>query len=294
MAFITDERPLLTGALLLFSIAMAGVPLGGETATGLLCLGLLLVGLPHGALDIERLKLARDAGRRSVAGLFALYLALALGTFLVWQASPVGAMGLFLLTATIHFSEDWETLPDPLLALGTAAALLSAPALFHLEELSAIFATVTGSADAALLAELMRAVAPVAFGLALAGMAAMVRSGEERAALTTVLLLSAMLLLPPVAGFFLFFCLFHSPRHLGEAWRSLSLSRERRLAIGIALTLAALGLAAALTGLEARGGLTASLVAATFMTFSILTVPHMLAPHVVALLGSAAGRTARG
>lgn len=277
----TDARLLLSFALCLGVLIALGLPLEGDPASSLLCALLLLVGLPHGALDIERLKQAQGSGPLQVAGLFLLYLALAGVTFALWQQSPVLAMGLFLFSAMLHFAEDWPDMPDPILALGMAAALLSAPALLHKEALGDIFAMVTGADGGALLAEALRTVAPVALALALVGTVALARKGLRDEALCCLVLLTAMLLAPPIAGFALFFCVYHSPKHLGESWRALAADRRRLLAISIALTGVALALAVGLTLLETRGALSGSLVAATFMTLSILTVPHMLAPLVV-------------
>lgn len=280
-ALRTDARPLLAFGLLLLLLVGAGLPLESDLATFILCTLLLLVGLPHGALDIERLKQAQSSGPLQVAGLFLLYLLLAGLTFVLWQQSPVLAMGLFLFSAMLHFAEDWPDMPDPILALGMAAALLSAPALVHKHSLGAIFAEVTGAAGGALLAEILQTIAPVALALAMVGVIGLARKGFRDEALCCVVLLAAMLMAPPIAAFALFFCVYHSPKHLSETWRELVADRKRMLAISIALTGVALAIAVGLTLLEARGNLSSSLVAATFMTLSILTVPHMLAPLLV-------------
>ena len=273
-------RRVLAGFLVLLLLLAAGLPLAGTAASTLFCLALLVLGLPHGALDIERMKSANRTSWHESLGLFALYLALAVMTYVAWKISPVIAMTMFLGCAVLHFSEDWASMDHPLLALGTAAALLASPALLHKEELRAIFAIVTGAEQGALLAEVMRAVAPVALGLAVIGIIGLVQSGRPRQAACCGLLLTAMIVAPPLAAFALFFCLYHSPLHLREAWTSVTASRNGRLAVGAALTAASAGLAALLAGAEWRGSLPDSLVAATFMTFSVLTVPHMLSPLI--------------
>jgi hypothetical protein len=58
----------------------------------------------------------------------------------------------------------------------------------------------------------------------------------------------------------------------------------------VPLTLAAGGIALVLFGLEIRAALPDRIMAASFMTLSILTVPHMLVPLIVAVL---AGRERR-
>lgn len=269
---------------LLLAASLAGAPLSEPRPTAIFCLLLLLIGLPHGALDIERLKQAHGAGWSQVVGLFALYLGLAAVMLTLWLLSPVLAMGLFLLTAVMHFAEDWPAMAAPILRFGMAAALLCMPALLYKAELGAIFAVVTGAANGALLAELMRALAPVALALAVIGLVSLSREGLRVDAGCGAMLLATMLLAPPIAGFALFFCVFHSPRHLAEAWQALSGDRKRLLGILLALTGGAMALAALMAGLEVRDGLPARLVAATFMTFSILTVPHMLVPPIVARL----------
>ena len=273
-------RVLAVGAALL-AMSTAGVALGTDAATAVVCSLLLLVGLPHGALDIEQLKGAGRAGAAQLAGLFALYCGLAGAMFGLWQLSPVLAMALFLVTATIHFSEDWRAMGEPLLGGGMALSLLTAPALLHRAELRGIFAAVSGTAQGGGIAEFLLLLAPVAALVAIAGMFGLLRRDFRRQAIIAAVVLAAMILAPPIAGFALFFCVYHSPRHLRDSWNSLTLGRTRLLLIGGALTLAALGLTAALSVIEWRGAASASLTAATFMTFSILTVPHMLAPLLV-------------
>jgi Brp/Blh family beta-carotene 15,15'-monooxygenase len=282
-ATIMDARFLrvLAGFVVLFLLLGAGVPLEGASATAWFCLLLLLVGLPHGALDIERLKSAARAGWQESLALFLLYLALAGATYAAWVLSPVLALGLFLLCAVLHFSEDWESMDDPLLALGTATALLASPALLHKDALGAIFAVVAGKQDGALLAEGLRVIAPVALALAVAGMIGLVRARKSVEAGCCVLVLAAMLFAPPIAGFVVYFCLYHSPIHLREAWLAVRASRRWRLAVGAGLTAASAGIAAVLAQAQWRGSLDDSLLAATFITFSVLTVPHMLAPLIV-------------
>ena len=274
-------RRVLSGFGILVLLIAAGAPLSSTNASTMFCLALLLFGLPHGTLDIERMKSAAQTGWHETFGLFGIYLALAAATYAAWVFSPVLAMALFLGCAVLHFSEDWLEMDDPLLALGTAAALLASPALLHREDLRAIFALVTGAAEGALLAEVLRAVAPVAIGLSVAGIAGLVRSGRPRQAICCALLLTAMIVAPPLAAFCLFFCLYHSPMHLRAACRSVTMSRNGQLIVGSGLTAAAAGFAAVLASAEWRGSLPGSLVAATFVTFSVLTVPHMVSPLIV-------------
>ena len=257
-----------------------GVALDGPTGTISFCLLLLIVGMPHGALDIERLKTAELAGRSHLLQLLALYVGLAGAMLLVWQISPVFAMAAFLMTSALHFSEDWEVVGEPFLSSGTAVALLTAPTLLHAPQLREIFIAVTGSPQAASLADGMLLFAPVSLGLGAIAILTLWQRGWRANACVSAVVLIAMTLLPPIAAFALFFCAYHSPLHLREVWTGLDGSRMRLLGITLLITSLALLICAVLVMIEWRGALSDSLVAATFMTLSILTVPHMLAPPI--------------
>ena len=86
-----------------------------------------------------------------------------------------------------------------------------------------------------------------------------------------------MLILPPVIGFAVFFGLFHSPRHFREGWAALGSDIQPGTTIRVAgTTLAGLGIAAMIYAVNERLSLPTGLLAASMMTLSVLTVPHML------------------
>jgi Brp/Blh family beta-carotene 15,15'-monooxygenase len=100
-----------------------------------------------------------------------------------------------------------------------------------------------------------------------------------------------MTVLPPVFGFALYFCLLHSPRHFSGALQTLSWHRVGQwIAVVAPLTLAALGLAAVIYRLELRPSISDQIVAASFMTLAVVTVPHMLVPRLVDLIDAASRR----
>ncbi len=286
----------LTIAVALTGIAYAaGAPLAAGGPTVAACLALLLVGLPHGALDIELLKRGtalaegKAGGIGSVGLLLLAYLGLAGAMLLLWRAAPVLALVAFLLTAVAHFGEDWAEADQPALALGTAAALLCAPALTHHDQLAAVFQQLCGTMRAASIADGMLMLAPVALAIAAVTVLRLVTLGRTAQGVATVAVLTAMVTLPPVIGFALFFCVHHSPRHLRDAWRSLARRRVALSKIGratVSVTVAALGIAALLYATEFRVELAARTIAAAFTTLSILTVPHMALPAIVARLSN--------
>lgn len=281
----SDRPPLVLalGAAACGLALLAGAPLGGAVATSVACLMLLVFGLPHGTLDLELIKDRSRGPWTGLASLLVLYLGLAAAMLALWQVAPVLALGAFILTAAVHFSEDWEGTGSRFLELGMALGLLCAPTLIHREALSQIFIGLTGQAGAWIIADLMLLVTPVALVVAVVAVSALWSSGRKVQAAGATLTLAAMVVLPPIVGFALYFCFFHSPRHFRESlfvldWRGFA----RWGWVVVPLTLAAGGIALGLFGLEIRAALPDRIMAASFMTLSILTVPHMLVPLIVA------------
>lgn len=266
----------------LMALHLATGLLSTEAATMAACGAILLFGLPHGTLDLELIKLERSAGAARMSGILALYLGLAGVMYMMWQVAPVAALIAFIVIAVIHFAEDWEAAGSAFLAQGIALALLTAPAFGHRVELAGLFVALSGVSEAAVVADIMLLLAPVSLAVAAVAFAAMWQAGQGRLAVSGVGAVLGLALLPPAVGFALFFCLLHSPRHFGAALALLApVIRGRWLRVVAPLTLAALGIAAVLFGLEARADTASRIVAASFMTLSILTVPHMLVPVVL-------------
>ncbi len=264
--------------LSLLAAAAAGLPLSGSAALIAACTAILVFGLPHGALDVEVIRI-RGAGENGRAAILTVYVGLAALTATAWLVAPVAALAGFLGIAVVHFAEDWTEMQSRFLATGFAAALIAAPALLHRQAVAGIFVALTGTPMAARLADGLLMVAPVALAVAAVGIAALIASRRFVAAAAAAASLVALLALPPVPGFALFFCLFHSPRHFVGALRA---ARRWRVANWLPVVVPVTGAALAIvTGVYLlHGGLAVPdrLGAATFMALSILTVPHMLAP----------------
>jgi len=262
------------GAIVLIAPLTASL---ASSATTLLCLSLLIFGLPHGSLDIAMLRRSATLGARHVALIVTLYLGLAAITYALWVYASVAALASFLLIATVHFAEDWSDDLPPFFAVGAAVALLASPALLHSQAIAEIFVSLTGESSAVTIADLSILIAPVALIATGSAVWLMLREGKTARALETIAVVGGMVLLPPVIGFAIFFCLSHSPKHLSAARRTLR-GHDRE---ALMLTCAAMGIAAALCALRPSGGVADTAIFAAFVTLSVLTVPHMIVPHIV-------------
>lgn len=274
----------------LLAAGAAGAALDGSAATIAACLALLLFGLPHGSLDLEIIKREHGASKRSMIALLLLYLGLAAAMWAIWIENPVAALVVFLGVAIVHFGEDWPELHSAFLSQGLALSLLTAPVWFHGDALRAIFAALTGTNESGSIAEVMLLLAPASTAIAAVALWTLWRAGQRERAGTALLALVAMVLLPPVIGFACFFCLYHSPRHYGESLRRVA-ANPRATAIVMLVTLAALGLAVALFREAAGADVPARVIAASFTTLSLLTVPHMLVPLIVDRCAARVGRS---
>ena len=252
-------------------LGTATAALSGAWVTSLACVLLLVVGLPHGALDIATSRRAAPTAQLAVVG---AYLAAAAAMVAVWLVAPLAGLAVFYMVSIAHFADDWDKEHQPFFAHAIALALLSAPTVIHADGLRDLFVALTNDARAALLVDVLILAAPVAIAVALVGLATM---GAGRRSAEGGCALAAMLLLPPVIGFSMFFCLFHSPRHFREGWAALGHNVQPGTAVRIAaMTLAGFGIAALIYAANGWRGVSAGMFEASMMTLSVLTVPHML------------------
>ncbi len=278
----------ITALLLVTAISIAAEVAGlignSPTVTAVASAALLIFGLPHGTFDLALLRQASggkvDGRPRAFAIL--LYLAFAAGMYFVWRIDPLLALAAFLLMAWVHFAEDWDDCGSRFLSYGISAAILSAPALLHRDLLGGLFVSLTADPDAVGLAYILHWIAPVALVLAVAGGTMLWRAGRRTQAISAGCALSALVLLPPVLGFALFFCLVHSPMQFQAHADALGLRGVRQWGrIVIPLSFGGLGVAVVVFMLHEAPSLAAGLFATSFMTLSILTVPHMMVPWIM-------------
>jgi lycopene beta-cyclase len=107
-------RPVALALLTLLFLLLSPLPaVQSSVAYGLFALGLIAVGIPHGAVDH-----LLDSGQSRVTPLFVLrYLALTAAMGAVWLLTPVGALALFLGYSAWHFGQAdgnrWNLRPFP-------------------------------------------------------------------------------------------------------------------------------------------------------------------------------------
>jgi Brp/Blh family beta-carotene 15,15'-monooxygenase len=253
---------------------------------------ILLMGVPHGALDLVFLR--QLTGVRSIAGWSLLAVAYGLAAAAVvgvWWIAPGVFLAAFLLLSIFHFSGDPDGQTPALFRMLYGGAVILCPIALHAQEVCQIFAAVAGiPAAQAIVAALQWATWPWVFAIGIAAIA-----GARRAPVRSVELLSVTALLtfaPPLIGFTLFFCGMHSARHVLRT-REYSCAGTFQHLLRIAtvpmlVTLAGVGIA---WWLSDGKPLDMRLAQLLFVGLAALTVPHMLVVERVRLTGWVLGRS---
>lgn len=198
-------------------------------AAPLLLVAAVLVGLPHGAVDLLQPELTpRSRGGRALVGL--TYVGLVALAVLVLRAAPLPVLGALLVLSATHFglADDllhrWRTRsPAPrtpaerLERLVRVAALggvpVATPLALARPEVLRLLDVLSGGSGAAVVLGARVALVPVlAAVLATALLAA--RRRDAVGALEPLVLAALFLLAPPLPAFAAYFGLWHSLRHL--------------------------------------------------------------------------------
>lgn len=255
-----------------------------------------LLGFPHGALDplVDAIRGA-ERGRHRLLRFLAWYSAAALAVVLLWAVSAPLGLALFLGTSALHFG-----LGDAPLARGQSAwrrwlrvvahgaAPIILPAAMHAGDVSEVFGWLLSVPGASLEPWITDARPWVLAGWS--GCVVAGYSGSETSAtalrlglLELLLLAVAFVVLPPLLSFAVYFCAWHSVRHLITVDAVLGRDlRARGLVVGLGV-LAATGVMLSLGHLAASDQASIESLARTlFVALAALTPPHMLVTSALA------------
>ncbi len=279
---LTRVYPWVIAVTVLY-VSLFGAP-AITTQAMIAALGVIALGLPHGAADML---VAREAGffgsLGKLAGFFMVYLGLIALALAFWRAAPSLALAIFLLTSGWHFAGDWAPSLKGPYRLAVGVAILASPTVLYREEVALVFSSLVPAETATLMASLM-------FGLTLSLLPAAFfipfrpDSESTKSGVPVVTTLASALLLPPLLFFVGYFCVYHSPKHLAGVVSRLTPVSRARLRVTIGLTvLAALPFMWAAHGfILMREDLAQSpWLQFTFIGLFALTVPHMVLEEVV-------------
>jgi len=252
---------------------------------------ILILGVPHGALDII---FARQfIGVRSMAGwgLFALaYLVAAVLVVGFWWVAPGLFLAAFLLISVFHFSGDPEGATPMLFRLLYGGAVILCPLLLHQAEVLEVFAYLAGMTNAKMIVTVLHWAAwPWAAAIGFVALASAKR--EPIRAVELVSVAALLIFAPPLLGFTIFFCAMHSARHVlrtrDYSYEGNLISLLRIASWPMLITFAGIVIAWWLSDGSSIDMRVAQLL---FVGLAALTVPHMIVIEKVRLSGWMAGR----
>ena len=271
------QRFFLFATAILVCFALLGKHLGDSTALIVLVVGVVVLGLPHGALDplVATKAFAATNRRFSLTTFYVGYAGIAMAYGSLWIKFPMVGLVSFLVIAAFHFGSDWQARGSAVTRLAYGVTLVTLPAIAHPAELASIYATL-GVSEAATIVATSRICAVVA--LVVASSAAILRDSKHKSDLWELLTIAiGAVLLKPLIFFTCYFTLLHSPRHLFETAELLGIESLRSVFLK---TLPIVG-ATLLMGIGASFLLPAAptrekLLTLVFVGLASLTVPHML------------------
>jgi len=246
-----------------------------DRAMGLLVLVLtvIILGLPHGALDPLVAQSAFPGSRKET--FYLLYLSASAFVVLGWIAWPKAALGCFLLIAAFHFGSDLEDESRVWLRICYGVTIITLPCVLHSPDIATMYRMLALQSTGDYVA-LSHWIAYAAGAATLIAVSLNVKSEPRRVAEVTVILLSGVFL-PPLLFFSCYFGLLHSPRHLIETACSLELKTLQRLfAVTAPIVVSTLCLAAIGWWVLSRYSFQQRTLLSVFVGLAALTVPHML------------------
>jgi Brp/Blh family beta-carotene 15,15'-monooxygenase len=247
---------------------------GPTLSLGLLVGGVVLLGLPHGALDpMVARQCFGDRKGFALPIFYTLYAAAALLYTLVWWEWPAFGLTSFLAIAAYHFGSDWEDRGGLLSRCAYGSTIVALPALSHPVQVAIVYEAL-GVAHPHFLIQVSTVVA-VAAGCAAIADAAWRRCWNDL--MEQLCIVAGAILLQPLLFFVCYFALLHSPRHLLQTARSVGISRVTTIArVTAPILLATFLLAAAFLAVLPGKRIDERILYVVFVGLAALTVPHMI------------------
>ncbi len=237
---------------------------------------IVLVGVPHGALDtIFAQALPQIKSLISWALFIFAYLILAALVVILWWCAPTVFLLGFLAVSILHFSGDLGASASFFGRLFYGGAAIILPAALYVAELDRLFSHLAGAHAAHLVVGLLQVMVwPWMAGLA----AVIVQSARRDAVLALEIFAVSLLTLTasPLLGFTIFFCCMHSPRHILRTQIYAGLTLQRLAAVAVLPMLGVVLMATAGWYVLPASPIDERIIQFLFVALAALTVPHMV------------------
>ena len=266
----------------MMELIAALIDLGAWNLIGLA--GIVLIGLPHGALDgAVAMHLGIVQRFSDLARFMLVYIALAALVVVTWTVAPSISLILFLTISMLHFGAG--DVKNGKGSLGFTEALahgglaIVGISQFHRSDVNEIFAYLTNQDTAAV----WLAVDILTVGVIFAIITCVFQASKNPKWATTILELLLLgivyALAPPLLGFAIYFCCVHSARHFRKIYATIKETVangniKNQAILFTVISWIAAGIAFWMFADFADPGPT--ILRITFIGLAALTVPHMI------------------
>ena len=262
--------------LLLVATTLHGGLFNTPLMVALLIVGVVLLGLPHGALDplVARQRFAGQP-RFTMTRFLLAYLGIAVLCAAGWLAIPNLGLILFLIISAFHFGSDWQDRGSSWGRTAYGACIISVSTLHHSQAVRQIYLQL-GATGADAIISASKVVAVLAAVFALLSLLPQMRE-RWRDGLELGVIVIGGLVLQPLIFFICYFCLLHSPRHLASTAREVGVRGLSATVKAVAPAVCATLILAALLWRFLPASQNVSLILQiVFIGLAALTVPHMI------------------
>lgn len=274
------------GSIVLIPAAIAMHGLETRAQLLILAFAIVILGVPHGALDIIFAKRAYKIHTPIMWAAFTVFYFIPIAAVvMLWAAAPVAFLAGFLLISMFHFSGDPEPeTPFPIRGL-YGGAIIILPLALHSNEVRMLFSLLAGPAASSDLLYFLDPLAwPWLFCLIAAALFETRRDMYAASELMAVTLLA--LFAPPLSAFTIFFCGMHSARHILRTITYFGPEHWRNLLAAAGLPIfAILGMFVAALFWPSGLSVDRKVIQFLFVGLAALTVPHMAIIERVRLSG---------
>ncbi len=260
-----------------------------DQRTGLFILAglVVLLGLPHGALDYEVARSLNLVKSIKSAAMFGMgYLIIAAVGIAFWFAIPWLGLSMFLIISALHFSSDWRDALPFTTRICTANIILSGPTVIYQEQVISLFnALLVAPEHSIILAHTLRYVFFVS-ALILCCVVVLKKVNKPSAYVSKTLsselacLVLCSVIVPPLVHFILYFCFLHSPKHLSDVANSLRLSKLRAILYSLPFVILTLVLAYVASWFLSSNTISVDVLRWVFIGLFGLTLAHMCLIHL--------------
>jgi Brp/Blh family beta-carotene 15,15'-monooxygenase len=269
--------------MLLLLLIFVGQGISLQQQVLLTVLAVLILGMPHGALDVLMISKVVNRTQSSLglsplitaAVLYLAYAGVTCLAFWSWLQWPMLCLSIFLIISAIHFGNDWRGFASKSYAIAFGVMVVTLPALRFADDISLFFSQLNLSQT-----QSNAVVQAMQIALVLCSVGIIIAWARTPAKKPLTISLCAIivtgLILPPLTYFVAYFCGLHSILHTLSVKHDCQVSwgtMVRSLLLPMVGTLVLLSIAYLVTPAQSE---MARWLHVVFIGLFALTVPHML------------------